>query len=248
MNAVAKTQGFTGIWGEISGLRVLMATKDGVVEVDSVRQSLDLDREDSLWPYLLSRQRAETVTIDGMPRTTYLVSLEAFFNYCMRNPSPKLDAYRDELARIARSVQQRGSYIDPGAGPKAYIPPGFENNKNMQMLAILMDQEAKVGQLAVAVAETKGDVAEIRQQIGRGPSAWTVAAWLSLHGVKLFKDEISHEGRILSGICKNRGFVVSEERVCNGGEFPARLWPREAINIWWPDFCRRMGAEVFWRV
>jgi hypothetical protein len=253
MSALATTTDFDGIEGEVSGFKVLIAVRNGIaeaVEVESIREGLGVSRDDPIWPYLQHSQIVGRVLVGGMLRTTYLVSLEAFFKFCMLNPSPKLDSFRDGLARIARSIQDRGSYIDPQAGAKAFIPPGLEDNKTAQMLAALMQQEVQMQRLGQEVAGIKSEIADVRQQIGRGPLGWTIAGWFSQHNHKATEDVIRCEGMRAREICIALGTAVppDNERVCNGGKFPARVWPLEVIRVWWRDYCRRNDMEVYWRI
>lgn len=243
-----------GIEGQICGVTVLLAM-DGD-RIDSV----DVDSIDSavydnaaLTAYLDNKKFVGTVVVDGLPRTTYLIKLGLFFRFCQLNPSSQLDAFRTALERMTRSVQERGSYIDPSAGPAAHIPPGLEGNKTVQILALMMHQEVRLDQqerrqLAIEgiVSEVRGEIADVRQELGRGPSGWAIVIWLRACGIRADQELVRQEGLNVRKICLARGFLIGEEKVCNGGQHPARIWPWEAIEIWWPEFCRRMNRPVVW--
>lgn len=242
---------FEGVKGIVSGVHVLFAAKGGVIEavdIQSIQDGLGLSRNDRLWTYLLSNRFVGMVAIDGLSHPTNLVSLESFFKFCMLNPSPQLNAFRDDLARAARSIQARGSYIDPDAGPGAFIPAGFESNPTVRMLATLMDHEVRMERLGGEVRELREEIEDVRERNGRGPSHWTVAAWIAHHGFSATVDVMKDEGGFLRRICRDRGIAFPEEKVCNGGSFPARMWPIEAIRIWWPECCQRHGWGIHWKV
>lgn len=87
----------------------------------------------------------------------------------------------------------------------------------------------------------------IEQEGGQVGAHWTVAAWISLHDYRATKDAMKEEGGILRGICMQNNFAIPDRKVCNGGNFPARQWPIEAIRIWWPGCCARHGWKLVWK-
>jgi hypothetical protein len=107
----------------ISVLVVEAGDKVVAVDVDSVLEAVPGNSGVEAW--LRAQKYAATVYVDGMPRTTYLVPVEPFFMFCMMHPSPRLDQFREGLARICRTIQDRGSYIDRNAGP---AEPGVAQN------------------------------------------------------------------------------------------------------------------------
>jgi hypothetical protein len=244
------SSGFDGFRGVISGVSVLIAARNGTaeaVDVASIRDGLELSRSDSLWGYLLRDQFAATVSIDGYPRTTYLVSLEAFFKYCMLNPSSRLNSFRDQLAGVARDVQQRGSHISQNSGASAYLTSETENDPTSQMLAAMLQQRRETAQLGRQVAVVEQRVDSLSNQIGHGPSHWTVAAWIDYHGYKAALDVAKDEGLQLRRICLSRNIAIRQDKSCSGSSFSSRMWPMEAIRIWWPECCQRHGWILHWK-
>jgi hypothetical protein len=75
------------------------------------------------------------------------------------------------------------------------------------------------------------------------PTHWTLAFWLAEHDVKVTVDVLRQEALRVRAICQAQGFIVPDERVCTGSNFPMRLWPSEALDIWWPDFKQRHGID-----
>jgi hypothetical protein len=251
MNLPVQPCEFEGIEGQFSGVKVITAFRDGImqaVEVVSVRDSLNLSLDDPLWHFLTREQFIGRVSMNGIPKTTYLVWLQSFIYFCTGNSSPKLHAFREQLSRIGTRVQQHGSYIDPQAGPAAFIPSGLENDHITQMCAMIISQRQQMEHLGQQVTGIKGEVDTLRNQIGRGATDWSVAVWLAEHGHSASEQFCSQEGRRLRRICDHHNIAVSKEKVCNGLNWPARRWPIEAIKIWWPECCARNNWLLKWKV
>lgn len=246
---------YEGRYGNISGFDVLLGftgEKLEVVDVSSVLIAIGEGIE-HLKGYLEAYAFSAELTVGETRQLLRVIALGEFFKFCMMHPSPKLDAFREQLAVIARSVQDRGSYIDVGAGPKAFIPAGMENDEWSVMLATMqfnrMQSQLHAKQIQehsqqINIIDAK--VKAIEHAVGRGPESWTVAAWLRHHDVDFTTSVAQAEGIRLKEICKRRGIVVSATKVCNGGSFPARQWPRKAIAEWWPDFCKRHDLALIW--
>jgi hypothetical protein len=114
-----------------------------------------------------------------------------------------------------------------------------------QTLEVLLNnaerQEQKLKRLDATVAR-------IERESGLKGSHWTVAAWIAHHGHAASVESLKNEGSILRGICLSHQFAIPPEKVCNGGNFPARQWPIEAMRIWWPGCCARHGWKLTWKV
>lgn len=227
---------------------VLHGERDpSAVVVRSILDALGCDSHDGLRSFLRQRGFPAEVDFGARFEHTSLVTFEAFFYFCMIHPSPRLDSLREHLARIAGSVQRRGGYFDPDASASRYLSEDTENDPDCQILAQLLKQKEEQVRQRKEMGRIGTEVREIREQIGRGPSSWTVAAWLDKQGYRATVDIMKHEGSELRRICNSRGITVPDEKVCNGGSFPARMWPMEAIRVWWPQCCGRYGWAVTWK-
>lgn len=238
---------YVGRHGEYYGINVLLAMRGQdveAVEVASVELSLGRHLDASLRTWLRARLYQASVFTEGSTIICRLVKLGDFFHFCMMNPTERLTEFRDALAKMAKSVTNRGSYIDPVAGAGARLKPGEEADPLMATLATVMDVRSRQLSLESRVKQLDGDVASVKAALGQGPSAWTVAAWLKYQiPHRTFAiDILKSEGGRLRRICDQRGIVVSGQKVCMGSDYPATMWPREAIDIWWPDFRNRFGV------
>jgi len=239
-----------GAYGEVNGLRVLIATKDGKPEAVSC-EHVARDLDDLMTPRLMGFVNRASyrawVSIDGETRSVQLLPLEEFFNFCMQVHDPRLDAFRARLSAIAASVQGRGGYISPQSDYRAFLPPELEGNANATMLAVLMDQERKTAALREEVQQVREDIRDVQKAIGRGRDHVTLSNWLEYHGVRnLTLGQMTTEGQNLLKTCRRLGVAVPDKIIGDGNHL-VRPWPRVAYEEWWPDFCRRTNRPLEWR-
>lgn len=249
-STVDKQPPLVGVYGDMNGLRVLIATRAGkpvAVSCESVSSDLDTLMTPRLMGFVNRTSTLAWVSIDGQLRSVRLLPLEDFFNFCMQVHDPRLDAFRARLSAIAASVQGRGGYISPQSDYRAFLPPELEGNANATMLAVLMDQERKTAALREEVQQVREEVRDVQKAIGRGRDHITLSNWLEYHGVRtLTAGEMTSEGQKLLKVCRRIGVTVPDKIIGDGNHL-VRPWPRAVYEEWWPDFCRRTGRPLEWR-
>ena len=235
----------TGVWGEFEGSKVLFVMdgdKTVAVDYEGVRVDLDGTMSARLSGFLVDNTYSNSVAMDGTTMVRRLIPFAAFIDFCMRNPSPRLDGLRRKLSVMAESVQNRGSFIAHGAGPQAFIPPGLEENQSAQMLAVLMHSLSEQQRTQKDVGQLKGDVSAIKDVLAMRGSHMTVAAWFALHGEKPDNSEIGAGGMRVAQICRDRGWKSSGSEM--NGSFPAKRWPIDALKVWWVEMGRCVSSEI----
>ena len=159
------------------------------------------------------------------------VDEEGAVNLIMMSHSPHGERVRRAVSKIMVALRRDG----PEAAV-AMMSSAAMKSSDPITIALQATLEIRQQQLALA-----NEVGELRQQIGRGPSEWTISAWLSNKGIKCDGETAKREGLICRKISNRLGFIPNPSKVCSGGEYPARMWPMAVIKEWWPDFCRRCG-------
>ncbi len=112
----------------------------------------------------------------------------------------------------------------------------------------MMQQAGMIKAMVQGLKKIDQRIDRIEQESGLRGGHWTVAAWIAHHGYSATREALKDEGSILRGICLQHRIAIPEAKVCNGGNFPARQWPIEAIRIWWPGCCARHGWKSTWKV
>lgn len=87
---------------------------------------------------------------------------------------------------------------------------------------------------------------DVHREMSIVANHYTVSAWVGWHGFKMTEEATQQEGILLRRICDAWGIVYPQQKVCSGGRYAVRMWPMEAIRIWWPDCCRRYGWILKW--
>lgn len=122
---------------------------------------------------------------------------------------------------------------------------------NRQMATAATAIQGLVESMRIGRAEVRAlavRVDRIEAEADTSGRHWSLAVWCRVHGRSASRELLAKEGRRVRIICEDHGFAVEELFSSNGAEFPGRQWPVEAVEIWWPDFCRRQGWPVVWKV
>jgi hypothetical protein len=187
-----------------------------------------------------ARARIMVVDDDGRVGSERVLHEGDLYSICGLVPSEALDAFRDQVGMVLEQIRRHGYFAAPGAANPG-LPSELMDDPIIRLRTEQIRQQKQIEEARRVADDASGKVDDLREQVGRGPQHWTITAWCTYHGVHVTKSVAKDEGGRVSRICRRRGYVVPEEKVCHGDDFPARRWPLEAILDWWPDFLERYG-------
>jgi hypothetical protein len=117
------------------------------------------------------------------------------------------------------------------------LPPDLANDP---IIRLRVDQL----QLARRVNALGHEMVAIREEIGRGPQAWTIGVWFQEHGIKCLPEAINRWGIRARAICISLGYDVPKERVCNGKTYGAKAWPIEVCRQVLREYAQSVGRRI----
>jgi hypothetical protein len=233
------------------GSKPILATPDGVhVDLQAFWSAGGAPKDDRHWSKFLAdpktQRRADRIENEsGSPSvihddTNFKVYVH---RYLALEYAEDLSVDFWFVCRKYLAGEDTGYYSSPDAGvADSDGDPVLASLDGARKAYILARSAHQIGQSNQREIESsRREIEDLRNKIGDGPTHWTVSAWCARNGVRITKDIARREGGNLSRICRQRGFVVPDDTVCMGSDYPARRWPAEAINVWWPDFKRREG-------
>lgn len=254
MSYLAKFESARLVYADLSGLRIEVVEREGVivaVTVDSVIEAVPELEESPHWIAIKARSEYVMCLLPDEGRAEcQCIALREFYRIVIRSNSPRLVRFHEQLAEFATEFQQKGYVVDRSRHPSGVAGLPDEQSDPVEaymqrMLEVYRDQKA----IKARQDELEIKVGKVANMIGAGPSSWTVAAWVSHHGRKLSDDQIRNEGLLCRGIYDRLGYPPprNRDKVPNGnGPFSARKWPRAVIQVWWPECCKRYGWDVTW--
>jgi hypothetical protein len=204
------------------------------MSIDDIINTLKVNTfpKDDLDGFYRSFGKEFMVRTDGRVDRLRMATRREVLKLIMFSKSPLLDKFRDWTSQVLADVMRQGYHVDP-----RLIAQGPHNDPIVTAL-----DAAKQSYLMGLRHEKR--IEAIEGQIGRGMTQRTLAAYLDDHGIKKVSvDVLKEEGRRVRAICKREGFIIPEDKVCNGGNFMARMWPIEALDMWFPGFKQRYGID-----